>query len=176
MYINKLENIIKPTNELKDNYTKEEWDEIELKLGIKLPTDYKQFINRYGVGSINDFLWVLNPFTQNSNLNLIEKGKEIREAYDISKNEFPEDFMHDVFPSNGGLLPCAITDNGDEIYWLTSNIVDEWNIIVYESRSSDYYEYNVGLAEFLYKILAKELECSAFPDDFPGEKCEFIEK
>ena len=30
MYINKLENIIKPTNELKDNYTKEEWDEIEL--------------------------------------------------------------------------------------------------------------------------------------------------
>ena len=46
MYINKLENIIKPTNELTDNYTKEEWDEIELKLGIKLPTDYKEFINR----------------------------------------------------------------------------------------------------------------------------------
>ena len=52
MYINKLENIIKPTNELTDNYTKEEWDEIELKLGIKLPTDYKEFINRYGVGMI----------------------------------------------------------------------------------------------------------------------------
>ena len=81
-----------------------------------------------------------------------------------------------MFPSNGGLLPCAITDNGDEIYWLTSNIVDEWNIIVYESRSSDYYEYNMGLAEFLHKILAKEIECLAFPDDFPGEKCEFIEK
>lgn len=176
MYINKLETIMKPTNERTDNFTKEEWNEIELKLGIKLPTDYKEFINRYGIGSINNFLWVLDPFTPNSNLNLMEKGKEIREAYDILKNEFPKDFTHDMFPSDRGLLPCAITDNGDEIYWLTSNIVDEWNIIVYESRSSDYYEYNMGLAEFLYKILVKEIECLAFPDDFPGEKCEFIEK
>ena len=106
MYINKLANIIKSNNELTDKYTKEKWDEIELTLGVKLPTDYKKFINRYGVGSINDFIWVLNPFTQNSNLNLIKKGKEIREAYAISKNGFPEDFMHDVFPSSGGLLPC----------------------------------------------------------------------
>ncbi len=176
MYISKLENIIKPSNDLSDKYTKEKWDEIELALGIKLPTDYKEFINKYGVGSINDFLWILNPFTENSNLNLIKKGEEIREAYITSKNEFPDDFMHDMFPSNGGLLPCAITDNGDEIYWLTSNTSDEWNIVVYESRSSDYYEYSMGLAEFLYKILEKEIECSAFPDDFPGDKCEFIEK
>ena len=56
MYINKLKNIIKPNNDLLDKYTKEKWDEIELILGIKLPTDYKQFINTYGVGSINDFL------------------------------------------------------------------------------------------------------------------------
>ena len=174
MYINKLENIIKPNNEITNKHTKEEWDKIELTLGIKLPTDYKMFINEYGVGSINDFLWILNPFTQNSNLNLIKKGKEIIEAYDISKNKFPEYFVHEVFPRKGGLLPCAITDNGDEIYWLTSNAVDEWHIIVYESRASEYYEYNMGLIEFLYKILVKEIECLAFPDDFPGEKCEFI--
>lgn len=74
MYINKLKNIIKPNNDLLDKYAKEKWNEIELILGIKLPTDYKQFINTYGVGSVNDFLWVLNPFTQNMNLNLIEKG------------------------------------------------------------------------------------------------------
>lgn len=175
MYINKLENIFKSNNKLADKYTKEKWNEIEFKLGIKLPTDYKSFINRYGVGCINDFLWVLNPFTQNSNLNLIEKGKKIREAYIISKNAFPEDFIHDVFPSIDGLLPCAITDNGDEIFWLTSNVVDEWNIIVYESRSSGYYEYNMGLAEFLYKILTKDIKCSAFPDDFPGDKYKFRE-
>lgn len=176
MYISKLENLIRPNNEQTSKHTKEEWDEIELTLRIKLPTDYKEFINRYGVGSINDFLWVLNPFTQNSNLNLIKKGKEIIEAYDISKKEFPEDFIYDTYPSKGGLFPCAITDNGDEIYWVTSNIVEEWSIVVYESRASDYHEYNMGLAEFLYKILTKELECLAFPDDFPGEKCEFIEK
>ena len=174
MYIDKLENIIKSNNELSDKYPKEKWDEIELMLGIKLPTDYKQFINKYAVGNINDFLWVLNPFTPNANLNLIEKGAEIREAYIISKNEFPENFRHDMFPNNGGLLPCAITDNGDEIYWLTSKMCDEWHIVVYESRSSDYYEYNMGLAEFLYKILTKEVECLAFPDDFPGNKSEFI--
>lgn len=56
MYLNKLEKIIKSNTNLADQYTKEEWEEIELTLGIKLPTDYKKFINRYGVGSINDFL------------------------------------------------------------------------------------------------------------------------
>lgn len=174
MYISKLENIIKFSNKLSDGYPKEKWDEIELVLGIKLPADYKRFINKYGVGSINDFLWVLNPFTENPNLDLIKKGEEIREAYNTSKNEFPDDFKHDVFPNKGGLLPCAITDNGDEIYWLTSDTSDEWNIVVYESRLSDYYEYNMGLAEFLYKVLEKEIECSAFPDDFLGDNCEFI--
>lgn len=40
MYINKLEDIIEPNNELTNRYTKKEWDKIELILRIKLPTDY----------------------------------------------------------------------------------------------------------------------------------------
>lgn len=47
------------------------------------------------MGSINDFLWVLNPFAENSNLNLIKRGKEIRQAYSTSKNAFPDDFPGD---------------------------------------------------------------------------------
>lgn len=42
-------------------------------LGMILPLDYKKFINKYGTGSINDFIWILNPFSENENLNLIKK-------------------------------------------------------------------------------------------------------
>lgn len=59
---------------------------MEKNLGMILPLDYKKFINKYGTGSINDFIWILNPFSENENLNLIKKGHVIREAYAYSKN------------------------------------------------------------------------------------------
>ena len=95
---------------------------------------------------------------------IIEERDRIIEtccAYRISKNEFPEDFIHSVYPDIGGLFPCGLTDNGDEIYWLTS----DWSLIVYETRSSDFYKYSMTITEFIYKIANKELVCPAFPDD-----------
>ncbi|MDM5154748.1 SMI1/KNR4 family protein [Bacillus sp. DX1.1] len=152
----------------------EEWDTVEKNLGMILPLDYKKFINKYGTGSINDFIWILNPFSENENLNLIKKGHVIREAYAYSKKQFPDDFIHNVYPVNNGLLPCAITDNGDEIYWLTNEECDQWRIIVYDSRSNDYYEYNNSMTEFLYKVISKEIICPVFPNDLFKDGCQFI--
>jgi hypothetical protein len=139
-----------------------------------LPDEYKEFISTYGTGGIDNFIWILNPFVLDENFNLMERGKVIREAYLESKQNFPQDFIHDVYPDVGGLLPWAITDNGDEIYWRTDNNPNKWSIVIYGSRSSEYAEYNKSLVEFLYEILTKRLVCSIFPDDFPSEDPQFI--
>lgn len=159
--------------ETKD-YDVQKWAEIESRMGTELPSDYKEFINEYGTGNINNFMWILTPFDENEYVNLFKMGMKISEAYMTSKLYNPDFFKHDVFPVVGGILPWGYTENGDELYWLTEGESDDWKVIVYESRSSDFYEYSMGFVQFIYELISKKITCSAFPDDFPGEKSEFF--
>ncbi|HEU4962862.1 MAG TPA: SMI1/KNR4 family protein [Bacilli bacterium] len=135
-------------------------------LGTSLPPDYKEFIDMYGTGSINEFLWVLNPFEKNEYLNLVLQNKVALDAYSVSKSQFPEDFPHNVFPESNGLLLWGGTDNGDELFWLTKGAPDVWSLVIYETRSCEYSEYDCTMSQFLYDILSGTLTCEILPDDF----------
>ncbi len=174
MKIDILKKILQSKRIENDNNDKNNWDMAEVQLQTELPSDYKEFINEYGTGSINNFLWILTPFDEDEYMNLFIRGQEIIKAYTESKINEPEYFEHNVFPIKGGILPWGYTDNGDELYWLTEGNCDEWKIVVYESRSSDFYEYNMGIVQFIYELISKKIICPAFPDDFPGDICEFI--
>ncbi|ALC89081.1 hypothetical protein AM500_04190 [Bacillus sp. FJAT-18017] len=153
--------------------TDSEWKHVETRLGTRLPDDYKSFIEMYGTGSIDNFLWVLNPFEKNENLSLFETGKALIEAYLVSQSNFPEDYPYTVFPSEGGLLPWGLTDNGDELYWLTTGDPNDWPVVVYETRSADNYKYSLSVTEFLGKCLTREMACEAFPEEFSDEDLKF---
>lgn len=174
MYINQLKSIMKSKTQQMNISDSNKWNAIEKQMRTKLPSDYKEFINEYGTGSINEFMWILTPFDEDEYVNLITRGDKISKAYIESKIKNPQYFKHEVFPNKGGILPWGYTENGDELYWLTVENSDEWHIIVYESRSSDYYEYSMGMVEFIYKLVSGKIICPAFPDDFPGEDYEFI--
>ena len=169
MNIDKLKEIIELREHKTNSYTAEKWEEIEREMGVQLPYDYKNFIDKYGTVNINEFIWVLTPFDKDEYVNLIKRGQEISKAYIESSLNNPEYFKHEVFPIKGGILPWAYTENGDEIYWLTVGKSDEWSIVVYESRSSDYYEYKIGMVEFIYGLISGKLICPAFPEDFMEE-------
>lgn len=116
----KLEQILIPPQESVIVRSDEEWDKVESQLKIKLPKDYKDFISTYSTGCIDDFLWIHNPFEENENLNFFQQLEVINNAYSEMKNDFPDDFEFDVYPSNGGLLPFGSTDNGDILYYIGS--------------------------------------------------------
>ena len=48
-----------------------DWEKVEDSYEIKFPNDYKSFIEYYGEGRINEFLWILSPFSEYENLNTI---------------------------------------------------------------------------------------------------------
>lgn len=146
---------------------KNSWEEVEKKIGIIFPEDYKLFIDSYGEGGINEFLWILSPFSENENLNSIEKFKLMQEAYISMQREFPEQFLFDFYNGKSGLFPWGITDNGDELFWNFKG--DTLEIVVYESRYARNMSYIMGMEEFLCKLLKKEIECPIFPDDFTLE-------
>jgi hypothetical protein len=132
------------------------WDEVEARLNIALPTDYKEFIGAFGIGEIAGEIWMLNPFSERFNLyhykDLIlgELGKV--------KAEFPEEYSFPLFPEEKGLLPCAVTNNGDVIFWKTRGNPDDWTILLLEVRSTEYETYDMPLTDFLAQLLKSEIK------------------
>jgi hypothetical protein len=152
---------------------RDDWKAVEAEMGTTLPDDHKEFIGTYGTGRIDGFLWVFNPFSENENLNLITAGKVRLDALRELRDEFGEEVPYKLFPEDGGLLPFAATDNGDVLYWKTSGSPDDWTNVVNESRGPDYEEHQVGVVNFLYGILTREIICSIFPPDFPADSHSF---
>lgn len=148
----------------KQNCKKNAWEEVEKNIGIIFPEDYKEFIDCYGEGSINEFLWILSPFSENQNLNSVHKFKEMEESYNSMKEEFPEDFKFEFYGRQNGLFPWGITDNGDELFWNYND--DTIEIVVYASRYVKYVIYAMNMKEFLCNLLKKDIICPVFPDDF----------
>ncbi len=132
--MDKLIKILPPPKFPQKTGDKEQWGEFFGILGTGLPTDYVKFIETYGTGGIDNFLWILTPFVNDENVNYLGRQKEMMNSYIQSKKSFPQYYKHNVYPSSGGILPWAYTDNGDELYWLTDGKPDEWKIVVYESR------------------------------------------
>jgi len=139
------------------------WDIIESQLGSPLPKDYKDFVNAFGTGSINGFIVVLNPFSSNKFANLLERGQLELEAYATLKTEFPQYYTHDVYPASDGLLPFAITDNGDVFYWQTLRAPEYWRVIAYEARGPEYYIFNGPMTDFISALLTQSIECRFLP-------------
>lgn len=150
------------------------WNNIERKLNTTLPRDYKQFIERYGSGRIDEFLSILNPFSSNKHRDLLWQMEmqlgTLRELKEGGTEIVPFEF----FPSPGGLLPFGLTDNGDVLYWLTVGQPDNWSVAVNAGRSPEWDTYQVGMVEFLWKILGRQDSCKIFPSDFPGGSLSFV--
>lgn len=147
------------------------WDDVEKKMEWKFPSDYKDFVESFGGGVMNDFFWVLSPFSINENLNLMNKAKEMKEAYLAMKKISPEICRFDFWNGINGLIPWGITENGDEIYW---NMGERQSIVVFSSRYADVYTYNLSMSEFLEELLLRRIECPCFPDDFWMGKNQYV--
>ena len=159
------------SGETVSKHSKEEWNKVQQDHGVVFPGDYIEFIDNYGTGSIDDFLWIYSPWCQNENLNFFTSGKMAGTAYRVSHEESPEDFPFAVYPEEGGLLPLGGTDNGDDLYWLTVGANPEkWKLIIYMDRSEDYLEYDLTMTDFLAGLFSGEVKCEVMPEWWGVEK------
>jgi SMI1-KNR4 cell-wall len=139
------------------------WVHVEEVLGVKLPDDFKDFIRVYGSGTINHFISVLSPFSKRPTLNLLDQSKRQLDVLRELHDDFGEKNQYALYPAPGGLLPVAMTDNGDVIHWLTSGGPADWTIVVNESRSADYQRFGCNLTTFLEGVLNRTMVSRAFP-------------
>jgi hypothetical protein len=81
----------------------------------------------------------------------------------LELQSYGEVVPYKIFPAKGGLLPFAMTDNGDVLYWIVVGDPDEWRVVVNESRSSEWQEFNLPFDAFMSGLLSGSVVCRFFP-------------
>ena len=151
------------------------WNEVERAVGISLPPDYKAFVSTYGTGSIDDFLMVLNPFSDRPALRLQDFGEKMLGVLRETRAEGVDPPPYPIHPEPDGLLPWGATDNGDWCYWVASPTDDaaRWRIAVNMSRGPDWFDHPGPLTAFLADLLSRAVRVPFLPEEFPSSPVAF---
>jgi hypothetical protein len=147
-----------------------DWAACSHELGVALPEDYVALVDDWGAGCFDDFLWLLAPGHPNHNLDLIaQAGRQLAALEELQRAAIqPPPFAPRI--ATGGLLPWAITDNGDVCCWRLTDVTDpgSWTVVVLESRGPEWFGFEGGVAGFLTGLLGGGVRVSVFPDEVPS--------
>jgi len=144
------------------------WMAVERSLGTPLPGDFKAFTQRYGSGTVDDFLYLFNPFAAGQDGNLLAEKDRVLAAYRQTRARFPDRLPLPPFPEPGGVLPLGRTDNGDELYWVTDGDPDDWTVALVESRAALQELHAMPVTGFLTALAANQLASRILPEDVLG--------
>ena len=150
------------------------WDEVETRLGVPLPGDYKVYIDCYGTGGYNDFLFPYSPFTSNEYLNLFYAIETHHQAIRETLRRTPDRPWSPVdpfqlYPAEEGLLPWGTTINFGEIFfWQVSGPAGGWLTIFYNLRNGEHEVYKTSFTGVLVGLLSRTLGSVLLPEDFPA--------
>lgn len=148
--------------------TAESWGPIVDTLGFALPVDYMQFIETYGSGSINDFIWVFNPFSATRTVNFVAQFTRILGALRTLKEEAPSKVPFPLMYEHGGLLPWGMTTPGDMLCWRTTGATGEWTTVAY-TRNVGCAEYKVPMTGYLTNMLRGSFGAPVISRDFAAQ-------
>jgi len=137
---------------------------------LSLPDDYAALASEYGPGGFGSFLWILVPGAANENLDLVVQTERQLEALRAVRDD-GEPVPYEPAPARGGLLPWAITDNGDVGYWAVADPGDpgSWTVVFNEGRGPQWHAYDGGAVAFLVDWLEGRERPTVFPEDVPYE-------
>ncbi|WP_019926137.1 SMI1/KNR4 family protein [Nocardia sp. BMG111209] len=136
------------------------WDDIESACGVRLPSDYRDFIDNYGNGRIAD-LHVLYPVSRRSNgqvrlTSLIDNAQGL--IADEVFHEDDEDGNPLVgYPAPGGLLQWGGSTGGDMFFWVTEGAdPDGWTVLAHLHGPAIWTRYDGTMTDFLIGLVTGE--------------------
>ena len=137
---------------------------------VVLPEDYLHFLSVYGVGTFDMFLHVMAPERSDGRANVRERTASFWSVLERMSEFVPEAMapLSDMLHAAASVAVWGSTDNGDLCLWVVPAEGEDGFVLVIGSRFEDWYEYGVGITEFLHRILTGDIRCPAFPEDFPS--------
>ncbi len=151
-----------------------DWGAVEARLDLVLPSDYKVFIERFGSGVIDRFLWILDPFSANENIRFPDASERQHAILRWLRAQGTERLPYPVYPEPGGVVLWGETANGDCFYWITSDgPPDDWSVTVNEARAPNWHDHPGPMTAFLADLLDRTESVDFFPAVFPSAQPSF---
>ena len=131
----------------------------------RLPPDFMAVAIEWGPGRFGGFLWLLVPGAANQDLALeVHANRQLRGLREVE--EGGEAMPYEI----DRLLPWAITDNGDVLYWRVEGEPTAWTVVINEGRGPEWHEFKGGALAWLAAWLAGRERPPVFPEDVPGDE------
>jgi hypothetical protein len=150
-----------------------DWEVVEAELRTALPTDYRELVEAYGGGLLDEYLLLLEPGCPNDVYDLVKISAEREEAND-SMWQF-EDRPAEMESGGNRLICWATTDNGEYLYWLVqpADNPDSRPTLVNSESGEDWERYDMTVTQFLTAVLTGEIRSEILWDRFPLPAHEF---
>jgi hypothetical protein len=124
-----------------------DWDDVELRLGVELPADFKRLSEIFGAGEFDDWLRVYAAVVP-------EQLARRRAGWDAYPDLLDP---YRLFADGVGLIPWGDSEQGDTFYWLADEDrpADTWPTVAYLDDLS-WTRYEMTMSEFCCRLLAEE--------------------
>ncbi|WP_028777645.1 SMI1/KNR4 family protein [Shimazuella kribbensis] len=163
VHLARLKELIPPPSKRKQF----DWATAEKKLGVTLPSDYKQTVEIYSGGQFEDYLYLLEP--DNEYYDLVELHEERVEAYE-SLWEWERKPV-ELEELGSRIIPWATTDSGEYLFWLVrsgwEHDSDRWTVLINEARGDRWEHFHMGSLAFFVQALERKVSSDILWSRFP---------
>jgi hypothetical protein len=150
----------------------DQWLEAQRRLGMRFPVDYQRFVSTYGYCTVDDGVYILNPFEVEGQF-WEELGRQ-RAIDEMDLEVTPPDDPGAFYPRPKGMVPWGSTSDGGSYLWVTDSAdPDHWTVFVEWDLSSA--PYAVGFEDFLLSGLRSQLDDFAFGEGFPSSRPAYVD-
>lgn len=145
-----------------------DWEELARSVGLRLPTDYMEFVDLYGGGEIDEYLSISTPPVQGSPYG------DLLDGVDPALPPEHRAQLASCIPSTEAprLLPFGATASGDVAFWLIERAPDEWKVVVFRRQTphgvNRWVLFDGGMVDFLCSFLSGALQ--PFSQRLPEEE------
>lgn len=163
-----------------DRPTAQDWKELEVGMGLELPQDYKEFLDRFGTGAFGafdeieedaffDLLFTVSPGTTRHELGALSMIPPMTEAIAEFKRRWPDRVPGDVYPEAGGLLYVGGTTTRHDLFWKTGGPPEGWTCLIGDNYCDNWFDFEADLTTSLAAIVAGDVPdwVIAGPSSFP---------
>ncbi len=130
-----------------------DWERLSESWGKEFPVDYRQFIDTYGAGAIQEFLEIQKPepkedVPESSTGGMLHETANAEYAW-AEMRKSPE-----LGRATPELIAWGADASADILCWDASGEDPErWPVLVYNRAEGLWRRYDVGMAEFLVRVL-----------------------
>lgn len=177
MHLSQLTSLIAPPEKPVETGSSKNWEQIQERLGLNLPADYKALIDCYGTGGFSNGILLISPFSKNDNHNLFQVLEVHHQASShiekMSGKPWSVLDPFQLYPAPDGLLPWGTTENLKiNLFWHLEGKPESWCTIIYHLGLGEYEVWKLGVVHFLLKLLSREINSmilsnTNIPDDQP---------